>query len=315
MKKYNITIFAAMLLLIITACSNNEYKASVDELRLVQVKPTNVYSGEIATILGRNFSIVPEENEITINGKKATVLEASKNDMKIILPELEPGTYPITVKSPSGELTGLEITYLKTPEHDYLVQTIIGQKGVYEMKDGVGTDATTKLPTGLAFAPDGSIWFTERGYNYIRRIAPDFSVSTLIDVKVDASSAIWQGEFNSKGDFYFADKAKGLLRKLDVNKMEVSTFASGLKSPMNVIFDDEDNIYVSARDNKIIYKYTPTGTKSTFAKLTFSPTYIVFDKNKNMIVGTSNGYCLIQIDKDGEQTTIAGDGVKGTVYD
>ena len=62
---------------------------------------------------------------------------------------------------------------------------------------------------------------------------------------------------------------------------------------MNVTFDDEDNIYVSARDNKAIYKFTPSGTKTTFATLNVSPNYIVFDKNKNMIVGTSNGYVLI----------------------
>ena len=67
------------------------------------------------------------------------------------------------------------------------------------MTDGVGTEATTKLPTGITFAPDGSLWFTERGYNYIRRISPDFLVTSLLDVAVDGSSAIWQGGFDSKG--------------------------------------------------------------------------------------------------------------------
>lgn len=96
--------------------------------------------------------------------------------------------------------------------------------------------------------------------------------------------------------------------------MQISTIASGMKSPMNVAFDDEDNIYVSARDNKAVYKFTPSGAKTTFATLNVSPNYIVFDKNKNMIVGTSNGYVLIQISPDGTQKTIAGDGVKGQEY-
>ena len=96
--------------------------------------------------------------------------------------------------------------------------------------------------------------------------------------------------------------------------MTVSTIASDMKSPMNVVFDDEDNMYVSARDNKAIYKFTPSGAKTTFATLNASPNYIVFDKNKNMIVGTSSSYALIQISPDGTQKTIAGDGVKGQEY-
>ncbi|WP_240067295.1 hypothetical protein [Bacteroides xylanisolvens] len=61
MRKIYILLLACPLLSLFVACNDNDYKASVTELRLVLVKPTNVYSGEIATILGRNFSTVPEE--------------------------------------------------------------------------------------------------------------------------------------------------------------------------------------------------------------------------------------------------------------
>ena len=60
MRKIYIQMFALLILSLIAACSDNDYKASVTELRLVLVKPTNVYPGEIATILGRNFSVIPE---------------------------------------------------------------------------------------------------------------------------------------------------------------------------------------------------------------------------------------------------------------
>ena len=314
MRKIYIQMFALLILSLIAACSDNDYKASVTELRLVLVKPTNVYPGEIATILGRNFSVIPEENLVFINDQQATVLEASKDELKIILPKIAPGKYSIHVKSPSGELTGLEINYLKEPDQEYIVQTIVGQTDIAKMVDGKGTEATTKLPTGIAFAPDGSLWFTDRGHNYIRRISPDFLVTSLLNVAIDGKSAIWQGGFDSRGNYYFVDKAKGLLRKVEANTMTLSTVASGLKSPMNVIFDDDDNMYVSARDNKAIYKFTPAGVKTSFATLAASPIYIVFDKYKNMIVGTSNSFVLIQISPDGTQKTIAGDGVKGKEY-
>ena len=122
MRKITTLLFACLLLSLFAACSDNDYKASVTELRLVLVKPTNVYSGEIATILGRNFSTVPEENAVFINDQQATVIEAAKDELKIILPEMTPGKYSIRVKSPSGELTGLELNYLKTPDREYIVQ-------------------------------------------------------------------------------------------------------------------------------------------------------------------------------------------------
>ena len=102
MRKIYILLLACSLLSLFVACNDNDYKASVTELRLVLVKPTNVYSGEIATILGRNFSTVPEENAVFINDQQATVIEAFKDELKIILPEMAPGKYSIRVKSPSG---------------------------------------------------------------------------------------------------------------------------------------------------------------------------------------------------------------------
>lgn len=315
MRKIYILLLTCSFLSLFTACNDNDYKAAVTELRLIRVQPTNVYSGEIVTILGRNFSIVPEENIVLINNQQATVLEAAKDELKIILPKVDPGKYPIQIKAPSGELTGLEINYLNIPDQEYMVQTIVGQKGVYAMTDGVGTDATTKLPTGIAFAPDGSLWFTERGYNWIRRISQDFQVTSLLDVSITGGT-IWQGGFDSKGNYYFVDKQKGLLRKIETSSMEVSTIASGMNNPMNVTFDDEDNIYVSARDNKAVYKFSPSGSQTTYATFSVHPNYIVFDKNKNMIVGTSNGYVLIQVAPDGTQKEIAGDGIKGNeLYD
>ena len=70
MRKIYILLLACPLLSLFVACNDNDYKASVTELRLVLVKPTNVYSGEIATILGRNFSTVPEENAVFINDQQ-----------------------------------------------------------------------------------------------------------------------------------------------------------------------------------------------------------------------------------------------------
>lgn len=313
MKNIFKLLFIVMLLPMLGACSDDDYKANVTELRLVRAYPTNVYAGDIVTILGRNFGLETDENNVYIDEIEAQVIEAAKDELKVILPAMEPGIHVIRVTTASGDLSGLELNYLKTPDKDYLVQTIVGRKGVFDLVDGIGTDATTKLPTGLAFAPDGSIWFTDRGNNAIRRISPDLEVKTLGMVAIDAGSAIWQGGFNSKGEYYFIDKAKGMLRKFNPADGTATTIASGMKSPMNVIFDKDDNMYVSARDNKAIYKFTPAGVQSTYATLTVAPNYITFDKRGNLIVGI-NGYQMMMVAPDGTQSVICGDNVKHDVY-
>lgn len=310
MKNLCNILLAVVLAAATWACSDDDYEASVTELRLVRVTPTSVNSGDLATLLGRNFSTEPDENVVTIDGVRAEVIEAKKDELQIIVPALDPGRHEIAVSCPSGELGGIAITYLKKPDHDYLVSTIIGRKGVADMADGVGTDATTKLPTGLCYAPDGSIWFTERGYNWLRRFDANLNVSSIADVKVDGSSAIWQGGFNSKGEYYFIDKAKGLLRHYDAATKTATTVASGMKSPMNVCFDADDNMYVSARDNYAVYKFTPSGEQTTYADLSTykrGVNYCTFDHDGNLLVGL-NGYNLILVKPDGTHSIVAGTG-------
>lgn len=304
-------VFFILLLPLLAACGEDEYRADVSELRLVSISPSNVYAGDIATILGRNFSLVPEENLVYIGETPAEVIEAAKDEIKIIMPVVEPGKHNIRVRTASGDLTGLEVNYLKTPDHEYLVQTVVGRKGVPDYVDGMGTEATTKLPSGVAFAPDGSIWFTDRGWNAVRRISPTLEVTTIGKYDL-GGSALWQGGFNSKGEYYFIDKAKGMLRKVNADGT-ATTVADGMKSPMNVAFDKDDNMYVSARDNKAIYRFTPDGAKSVYAALDYPPNYCTFDRNGRLIVGI-NGYVLLEVAADGSARVICGDGVKHSEY-
>ena len=294
----------------LTSCGDDEYIAQVTELRLVSVNPENGYPGDIVTILGRNFSTVAGQNTVTVAGQKAEILDAKKDELQIILPDVEPGDYTISVTAPSGTVEGLPFTFLKVPDHQYLVTTIVGQKGAYNITDGVGTAAITKLPTGLNKAPDGSIWFTCRGFNKIRRIAQDLTVTTLVDVEL-GSSAIWQGCFTPDGKYYyFVDKAKGMLRRIDVSDYSVSTVASGIKSPMNCCCDAEGNVYVSARDNKAIYKFDRNNTKTQYAALDFGPNYCKFAPDGNLIVTLNSGYKFVSVAPDGTVTDFLGTGVK-----
>lgn len=306
--KYN--LFLTLILIpFLWACNNNDYEASVTELRLVRLYPLTVNSGDLATILGRNFDLTPEDNIVLIGDTQAEVIEAKKDELQIIMPDKAPGKYPITVKCASGELSNLEVTYLKTPDHTYLVQTIVGQANVATSTDGVGTEATIRLPTSLKYAPDGSIWVTTRGEQRIRRIDKDLNVTTLADLTADGNT-VWQACFNTKGEYFYTNKDQGLLRKFDPNTKTSTTIADGFGETMNVCCDNEDNLYVVSRGHGIIYKVSPTGQKSVFADMNkwAKINYCTFDLKGNMIVGFNNLYGLVMITPSGDQIQICGDG-------
>ena len=309
MKK---SLYIAFLLpVVLTGCKEDKYTARVTGLRLVSVDPKNGYPGDLVTLLGRNFSTDPAEDIVTIGGVRAQVLEAYKDRLLLILPENEPGQYPIAVTAPSGSLEGLSVNYLKTPDHEYLVTTVVGQQGVRTCVDGVGTGASTYLPTGINRAPDGTLWFTDRGGNRVRRIAPDLTVTTVVDASA-SGAAVWQGCFDAAGNYWFNDKANGILKRYSPADGKTVAVATGMKSPMNVAVDAAGNIYVPARDEKVVYRFDKDGgNKTVFAEVPDGPAYITFDPQGNLVAGTQNGYKIISIAPDGTLRTIVGDGVKG----
>ena len=298
-------------LLLLTGCQQDTYVARVTDVRLVSVDPKYGYPGDLVTVLGRNFSAEPLENIVTVGGERARVLEAYKDRLLIILPEHEPGTYPIAVESPAGSAEGLPFNYLKVPDHEYLVSTIVGQQGVRKCIDGVGTGAAAYMPTGINKAADGTLWFTDRGGNKIRHIAQDMTVTSEASVD-EAGAAVWQGAFDTAGNYWYNDKAKGKLYRFNPTNKKNEVMATGLNNPMNVAIDKDGNIYVPCRNAKIVYKFNPvTLDKTVFAEIPDEgPAFIGFDPKGNLVVSVQHGYKLISIAADGTQTVIMGTGEK-----
>ena len=301
------------LFLLLCSCERESYVARVTDLRLVSVDPKNGYPGDLVTLLGRNFSTVPEENHVTIGGAETYVLEAYKDRLLLILPDNVPGQYSISVEAPSGKAEGLSINYLKIPDKEYLVTTVVGQQGVRKCIDGVGTGAATYMPTGINRMADGTLLFTDRGGNKIRHIAADLTVTCVASVDTPGA-AVWQGAFDGKGNYWYNDKANGNLYRYSLSDGKNTLISGGMKSPMNVAFDAEGNMYVPARDDKVVYKFTPPSwERSVFAEIPEDgPAFIGFDPKGNLIASVQHGYRLISIAPDGTQTVIMGTGEKSS---
>lgn len=314
MKKI-VYIYMLLLGLAVSACSEeNDYKAELKDLVVVAVTPSSGSAGDIVTVLGRNFSTVKSENIVKFNGIEALVLEADKGKLQIVLPQIVEGIYPVEVTVGDSMIVGPRFTFQKSIDNGWLVVTVVGQNGIYAMQDGLGTEATCKLPTGLSYAPDGSIWFTDRGNNAIRRISADMEVTTIAGgLNAGMFNAPWQGNFDSKGNYYVADKANNRIQKIEAGTHNASTFATGFKSPMSLVFDKNDNMYVADRDNKAIRKIAQDG-QATIFPLGMAPNCLTLDPHGNLIIGGSSTYTLIKLAPDGTVSQIAGDGSVGTAY-
>ena len=107
---------AAVCMAALAGCKDEGYVANVTELRLVSMEPQKGYPGDIVTILGRNFSPDRNKNIVLIDGVQAEILEAEKDKLQIILPELSSGEYIVSITAPSGESDALRFTYLKVPD-------------------------------------------------------------------------------------------------------------------------------------------------------------------------------------------------------
>ena len=304
-------IILLTLALIVLASCQEKYVARITDVRLVSVEPRNGYPGDLVTVFGYNFSPEPTRNEVTVGGVPAVVIEAAAGRLQIVLPEREPGQWPIAVKSPAGEAEGLLVNYLKTPDHIYMVSTIVGQQGQRKCEDGVGVEALTYMPTGINKAPDGTLWFTDRGGNKVRRIARDMTVRSLLEITT-SGAAVWQGCFDSEGNYWFNDKAKGTLYRYEPATGKTVAVASGMHSPMNVVMTADGNFLVPARDDNVIYRFDRSGNRSVFAEVEYGPSFIAIDPKGNVVSATHSGYRIISIAPDGTQKTIVGDGVKGS---
>lgn len=94
------------------ACdTKDEATAAPQPPKLISIIPKAGCTGSSAIISGVNFSPNADDNEVTINGKKAEVNVAAHNRLAITLPDNPDGAYTVKVKVKGHEIEGLKFTY------------------------------------------------------------------------------------------------------------------------------------------------------------------------------------------------------------
>ena len=277
-------------------------------LTTTSLTPITGNPGDEVVLTGEGFGSKPSDVKVTVNGKEAEVKEVTPGTLTIVMPENEPGRYPVVVTTEEKTVDNLSFTYLD--KTTYTVATVAGS-GTAGSANGTGAAASFKFPETLSLAPDGSIWIVERN-NAVRRMDKDFNVTTVASGASFKSS--YSGAFDKNGNLYVANKDLKNIVKVTANgTTTVFTCQTTFSAPMGIAFDNDNCLYVADRDAKKIFKLTIDGE----LRMTYDmsdekqgPCAIAVDKKGRVLAANGASFKLFMLETDGTKRTIFGNGIK-----
>ena len=277
-------------------------------LTTTSLTPITGNPGDEVVLTGEGFGSKPSDVKVTVNGKEAEVKEVTPGTLTIVMPENEPGRYPVVVTTEEKTVDNLSFTYLD--KTTYTVATVAGS-GTAGSANGTGAAASFKFPETLSLAPDGSIWIVERN-NAVRRMDKDFNVTTVASGASFKSS--YSGAFDKNGNLYVANKDLKNIVKVTANgTTTVFTCQTTFSAPMGIAFDNDNCLYVADRDAKKIFKLTIDGE----LRMTYDmsdekqgPCAIAVDKKGRVLAANGASFKLFMFETDGTKRTIFGNGIK-----
>jgi sugar lactone lactonase YvrE len=201
--------------------------------------------------------------------------------------------------------------------------------------DGVGTAAAFSTPSGLAFAPDGTLYLADTGNHAIRRITPDGKVTTLAGdgMPGDADGRAQQARFNGPigiavapdGRVIVADTYNDRIRVIDADGTVRTLAGSGVPgaddgvadgasfdTPTGIAVDARGMIYVADTGNGMVRIVDSNGRVTTPAWARgdgfFHPLGVAVARDGELYVADEGGR-IVAVQTDGLTRTLGGDGV------
>ena len=223
-------------------------------------------------------------------------------------------------------------------------------------KDGsvstiVGLPANLQGPLGISFDSYGDLIICDEGGHRIKKVSKYGFVTTIVGTGAltttegtAPSVGVYYPEntvFDSKGNMYYTDYNASVICKL-TPEGKVTLFVgrvigtndgvgtnAQLRSPVGMVIDSKENIFIADSGNNAIRKVTLSGEVTTFAGSANSgvsgtndgvgsvarfnrPTGLVLDSSDNLYVTDNYGVIIRRITPQGVVTTIAGSGANGT---
>lgn len=326
---HSLRILVFTSLLILSSCSDDDVDAFVQP-EVTSISPSVGSKTTVVTISGANFSAALTDNEVTFNGKPATITGATSAQLTVTVPAAA-GSGPIVVKTKGNSAANQPVFTFH-----WMVSTLSGTTQGYV--DGAAAKYYT--PSGVSTDSDGNVYITDFNNHLIRKVNASGIASTLAgsipgtDDGPLATAKFWLPNgcaVDPQGNVYISEEIPPRVRKITAG--EVSTIAGGMttgyaegtgtaatfKSPSGIAIDDQGTLYVADQHNHAIRKITPAGVVTTLAGGTmgtsdgtgslaqfFRPTGVVVDKQGNVFVADLFNHRIRKITAAGVVTTIAG---------
>lgn len=293
---------------------------------------THAAEGGIITIAGTGFSKTLAENQVTINGKVATVTEASSTSLKVTMPTAAgDGPLKITVVGKSATSTN-NIIY----DWKWQVTTLVGTGDIrYIDPRGLLLDATGQLYIADGFNNRIRKLVAKGGGTYDAEIlaGSEWGSSGAVDDKGMAARFYRPGPiaFDKQGNIVVLDGSNQLIRKVATDGT-VTTIRDNMGNPFNlkglsgIAIGANNEIFAANYSDSKVHTYIPGGTSAVYANggaiaSFLSPSGLVRDANGALFMVETGTHRISKVvaNPGGEpfHTVIAGDinGVNGNIDD
>jgi hypothetical protein len=108
---------------------------------------------------------------------------------------------------------------------------------------------------------------------------------------------------------YVSNSGNNTIARFDADG-QGTVFASGLRNPQGLAFDDDGNLYVANSGNNTIVRFNPAGQSTVFANSGLSsPRGLAFDDGGNLYVANSGNNTIARFDVGGHGTVFANTGL------
>ncbi|MGP3965054.1 Vgb family protein [Nonomuraea sp. 3N208] len=156
-------------------------------------------------------------------------------------------------------------------------------------------------PTGLAFAPDGTLYVSNWSRGTVERVTPDGARSTFAEVSSPAGLAL-----DTEGNLYVASYSGDTVYRISPAGRR-QEFATGFHTPAGISFDSRGNLLVCNRASDEIMRVAPDGTVSRVTGGLSTPVGVAEDAQGTIFVANYDGGILSRIGRDGRVSTHSDD--------
>jgi ribulose bisphosphate carboxylase small subunit len=175
---------------LIVSCGKNEEVINKHPA-ITSITPTSGGYNTIVTITGSNFSTIPAENKVTINGVNAVVQSSTATTLKIVVPALTEGDLPIKISTTNGSSSGFKFRYTYSvfvsgfeTDNDGIQRAKIWQNGIATQLSDISNMGQI---TDIAFKDNdffacGNSWFN---FHYLAKSWKNGVLSSLSDGAID----------------------------------------------------------------------------------------------------------------------------------